>query len=214
MLDRKTILRPITIKFRPWVILLFVLCPPMWVLVGLAIWAVPWDSPNAPAWVQAVGSIGAILIAVWVVQAQQRARENERKRKELHYMVKAFYTADFIAGALEIVVEEAKKSPLGTAALKVYLERLEEAITEARDFHFSNMADHNFAMAWITFRRFLYILTALLADQSQNGSVNHFASAANLDMLVKAVAARNKMRASLNAHKGVVGPEVWTSHHP
>lgn len=214
MLDRKTILRPITIKFRPWVILLFVLCPPMWVLVGLATWAVPWDSPNAPAWVQAVGSIGAILIAVWVVQAQQRAHERERKRKELHYMVKAFLTADFIASALEIVVVEAKKVPVCTTTLTVYLERLEEAIAEARDFHFSNMADHNFAIAWITFRRFLHILTALLVDQSKNGAVNHFASAENLDMVVKALATRSKMRESLMAHKGVVGPEVWSSHHP
>lgn len=212
MLDRKTILRPITIKFRPWVILLFVLCPPMWVLVGLAIWAVPWDSPNAPAWVQAIGSIGAILIAVWVVNSEQRARERERKRKEAHYMFKAYLTADYISKALEVVLDVAKKQPVDTVLLKAYMGRLKESVDEARDFDYASMADYNFGQAWITYIRLLRLLTVLLEDAC--GGANHFSDKENQDIAAKAFAACRKMEESLTEHKAVVGADVWNELHP
>lgn len=212
MLDRKTILRPITIKFRPWVIVLFVLCPPMWALVGLALWGVPWDSPNAPAWVQAFGSIGAILIAVWVVRSEQRTRELERKRKEAHYMFKAFLTADYIAAALEAVVDTAQKVPPGTAVLLAYFERLKEAAGEIDDFNYSSMADHNFSTAWIAFRRYLRLLTVLLEDQCKG--VTHFKPGVAHNTFAKAMEARQKMEASLLEHRDLVGPDVWGAHHP
>lgn len=46
-------------------------------------WALnwPWESPNAPAWVQAVGSVAAILVSIWIASAGER-RDEQRHRLE------------------------------------------------------------------------------------------------------------------------------------
>lgn len=54
--------------------------PVLIVLIYLLI-CLPWSSANAPAWVQALGSVGAILIA-WFIGQQQLERERQRTQDE------------------------------------------------------------------------------------------------------------------------------------
>ena len=42
----------------------------------------PWDSPNAPAWVQAVGSIAAI-IAAWLIPYQHEQMRVRKQKEDL-----------------------------------------------------------------------------------------------------------------------------------
>lgn len=57
------------------------LVSPLAVLVAWWIFNWPWESPNAPAWVQAVGSIAAILVSVWIANAKDRRDEEKAKEK-------------------------------------------------------------------------------------------------------------------------------------
>lgn len=52
-------------------------------LIGLVylLICLPWSSVNAPAWVQAVGSVGAIFIT-WFIGQQQLEREQQRTQDE------------------------------------------------------------------------------------------------------------------------------------
>jgi hypothetical protein len=68
-----------TIRPRDIVGVLFV--SPLAVLVAWWIFNWPWESPNAPAWVQAVGSIAAILVSVWISNAKDRRDEGKAKEK-------------------------------------------------------------------------------------------------------------------------------------
>jgi len=52
----------------------------MWGLIFLLAYGVPWDSPNAPGWVQAGGSILAVLAAIRIASSQHRA---DVKRREI-----------------------------------------------------------------------------------------------------------------------------------
>lgn len=68
----------VTKSSRPAVLKLFLFSPAL-LLIGSLLFYVPWSSPNAPAWVQAVGSIAAI-IAAWLIPYQlERARARKQK---------------------------------------------------------------------------------------------------------------------------------------
>ncbi|MNP01818.1 hypothetical protein D3C76_936460 [compost metagenome] len=72
--------KEIVFTIRPRDIVGILLVSPLAVLVAWWIFNWPWESPNAPAWVQAVGSIAAILVSVWIPNAKDR--RDERKAKE------------------------------------------------------------------------------------------------------------------------------------
>jgi len=74
MLQREFVIK----SSRPAVLKLFLFSPAL-LLIGSLLFYVPWSSPNAPAWVQAVGSIAAI-IAAWLIPYQlERARARKQK---------------------------------------------------------------------------------------------------------------------------------------
>ncbi|HDP4782589.1 hypothetical protein [Pseudomonas aeruginosa] len=73
-----------TITFRPRSLLAGALLSPAVVLLGWWVCGWSWDSAYAPAWVQAIGSIGAILAAVSVAwfadhRTEQRKQVSEEK---------------------------------------------------------------------------------------------------------------------------------------
>lgn len=68
----------------------------------------PWDSPSAPAWVQAIGSIGAILGAYVIANRQHQVAEqrleNERKERESALSKRlAFFALEFKQVLTEVV---------------------------------------------------------------------------------------------------------------
>ncbi len=65
-----------------WVCLL--VAPTVWVLGGSLLPVVNIGSSELASWVQAIGSIAAILIAVWVASSQRRAQlQDEKARSQL-----------------------------------------------------------------------------------------------------------------------------------
>jgi hypothetical protein len=58
------------------------LASPLTAVVGWWAFSWPWESPNAPAWIQAVGSIAAILASVWIANAKDQRDETRRRLEE------------------------------------------------------------------------------------------------------------------------------------
>jgi hypothetical protein len=56
------------------------LLSPLAIIPAIALFYLPWNSPSAPAWVQAIGSVGAI-IAAWFVPLQHRKRMEMEKHE-------------------------------------------------------------------------------------------------------------------------------------
>lgn len=56
---------------------------PVVVVAAYGLICLPWDSNNAPLWVQAIGSVGAILVAVWVTDRGHRHQLEAAKLKAL-----------------------------------------------------------------------------------------------------------------------------------
>jgi hypothetical protein len=73
--------KEIVFTIRPRDLGRILLVSPLAVLIAWWIFNWPWESPNAPAWVQAVGSIAAILVSVWIANAKDRRDEKKAKEK-------------------------------------------------------------------------------------------------------------------------------------
>jgi len=71
--------REFVIKSSNPAILTVYLLTPFSLLAGGLLLYVPWSSPNAPAWVQAVGSIAAIIAAWLIPYHLERARLKKQK---------------------------------------------------------------------------------------------------------------------------------------
>jgi len=67
------------IRLKPRKFFAAVFLSPLVVPVGMWVWSWPWGSVQAPAWVQAIGSIATLFIALWIVEIQNR----QRRRAEI-----------------------------------------------------------------------------------------------------------------------------------
>lgn len=63
----------------------------------------PWGSANAPAWVQAVGSIAAILASVWIANAKDERDEKRRRLEEKKAQEKMTTRLNIISHTVESI---------------------------------------------------------------------------------------------------------------
>ncbi len=96
----------VTIRFRAGAILMWLLLSPAVVLPLLWLWTLPWDSPNAPSWVQAVGSVVAIAIAVWLPWHERNRRHAEEFKREIGLWRRLYYAAFEISGHVDSLFNE------------------------------------------------------------------------------------------------------------
>lgn len=102
------------------------LLTPAWERFEL-LWAKGWDvvaGPEAPAWIQAVGSIVAILAAWWGIQHQLKAARAERKRAGLERDIANLE-------AVKVVGSDAEK------ALRFFHTTSEERLEAGKSFRFA-----------------------------------------------------------------------------
>jgi len=79
---------------------------PYWVQTGLKPIQIESSSLDLPAWVQAVGSVAAILLAIWTTTAAERQRQNERIVDDACF---ATYISDFLTTSTSTVVKLADR---------------------------------------------------------------------------------------------------------
>ncbi|QEY64961.1 hypothetical protein FXN65_23940 [Metapseudomonas lalkuanensis] len=96
----------VTIRFRAGAILMWLLLSPAVVLPLLWLWTLPWDSPNAPSWVQAVGSVSAIAVAVWLPWHERNRRQAEEFKREIGLGRRLYYAAFEISGHVDSLFNE------------------------------------------------------------------------------------------------------------
>lgn len=88
---------------RPWHLLI----SPLGALLAIGVLFLPWEAESAPAWVQAIGSIGAIAGAAWAtrhsIESERAARVDQTKER-----------LKVVTGALE---EIAKRSAIRAGRL-------------------------------------------------------------------------------------------------
>ncbi|MHB0842923.1 hypothetical protein ACYCGP_08785 [Stutzerimonas nitrititolerans] len=69
----------VSFTLQPKTLLIGLFLSPLMVLLIYSILLLPWSSPNAPAWVQAIGSISAILVAIAVPAFQRRQDQKDQQ---------------------------------------------------------------------------------------------------------------------------------------
>lgn len=60
-------------------------CSPVLIVLIASALCLPWDGSNAPAWVQAIGSVIAIISAIWLAQLQSRSQRNVLKTQNVEF---------------------------------------------------------------------------------------------------------------------------------
>lgn len=170
MLTRETIVRPVTLTFRPWVILLFVCCPPMWGLIFLLAYGVPWESPNTPAWVQAVGSVAAILVAVWVSHREVGSQADNRLVDSYNYMHKALSVAGYGEQAVKEAADFLLASDLNSIKFEFYERLLEVSFGDLDEIRYTSIDSIDVASAFLAIKRAVAHTKASLSLVRQSGA--------------------------------------------
>jgi hypothetical protein len=100
------------------------LVSPVAVLLAVGMFYLPWGAERAPAWVQAVGSVAAILVAVWLSERQSAHRIHEARQNRKDQALKVLAIA-------RLVVPRFKTSCLVyKGAPQIVLQRVAQAVKE------------------------------------------------------------------------------------
>lgn len=196
--------RDYKIEFRPLVILAWLLVSPAVVLPLLWLWSVEWgwleafqwNENTASGWVQAFGSVGAIVAAIWISNAQGQRERLTRRRREYHYMFKAFNTATFAGGSMNAIAGAMAAEPTDTSTLHIYLGQLQQSCVELDQFSYAEFVDLNFADAWTLHRRGVQLLAS---------EMEKHLSGADTNLIVGATVLATESRRQIGEMRGGVG---------
>ncbi|OLU23843.1 hypothetical protein [Pseudomonas sp. PA27(2017)] len=124
----------------------------------LLVWALiyaPWDSPAAPAWVQAIGSVAAILSAVGISywQYHQTSRTNEDAARE--YMRRAHLDSAYANGFIEALSMVMVDGKIPRNRLDRMIRLVKAVYEDMRVYSHIQMPDQRFAANWQTYLRSL-----------------------------------------------------------
>lgn len=164
MLDREIRIR-FTLRqvfCRAWV-------PPVAVVVlfGACWWAVYWQwwCVDWPAWVQAIGSILAIISGFLVVKYQDGVREAKQLQESWAYMDKALYNAGNAITCLEHVRNDLRrKGYFGPFEFRGHARLLQGAIDDMALISFVLIEDNDVANSWVALKRCMTLANAAMLD--------------------------------------------------
>jgi type II secretory pathway pseudopilin PulG len=124
------------------------LVSPLAVLALFGLFFLPWGDESAPSWVQAIGSVVAIIAAVWISNRQARQEALERQRQNYRYMFRGFQVASNAIATLSNVLEDIQEGKLGEGNVSYFRAVLGASDTELSAFNFRDMVDLGFARSW------------------------------------------------------------------
>lgn len=144
------------------------LVSPVVVVFIFCMFALPWDSKDAPAWVPAVGSIGAIAAAVWIAK-RESARGRAEKLVQAHeYMTKAENVAAYAVATISQASEYIVKGASQPAMLEYHRSLLELSLRDLEAIHFTQLDAQKVADGFLALKRATYLasntIRARLAD--------------------------------------------------
>lgn len=153
--------------------------PVLLVLVYLVI-CLPWGSKDAPSWVQAVGSIGAILAAIWISNDQSRRERQERFERDCRYMHKAFNTAFGGACSARALAGCLEACPNDFRSIELYLGQLKESVGDVERFSYAELLDIEFAETFMVHRRSLRFFVDEVGRYLSSGNAEVLTGGAHL----------------------------------
>lgn len=139
--------REITVRFTIRTVVLIAVFSPLPILV---LWFIPWGASSAPAWVQALGSIGAISVAAWAALHASWSNRNavEKAARERTDVVTRALSELALRGnaSVKMLVDSGKSADPhachGTA--KFVIQRMQKELDVAKEIKLIDMpsADH------------------------------------------------------------------------
>lgn len=121
------------------------------------------------AWVQAVGSIGAIVGAIWISRLEKVTRKEEGLVESYVYMEKAFnvaaYAAEAVGGAGDYVLEG---SP-NVGMLNFHIALLDLAVSDMGEIRYTMFESTGAANAFLAIKRAVALTKATIEARIQIG---------------------------------------------
>ncbi|WP_162597473.1 hypothetical protein [Pseudomonas aeruginosa] len=136
----------VTIKLRPSHLLGCVLVSPFMVLLGCWIWSWGWSSANAPAWVQAVGSVVAIFVS-WIFFVLDKRIQRRKQTEDNKLMLKQTVGVAKHAGKLGKMVISSVKEKRGGQQQALF--GTSEYLSTMRSVNFNQLPTVDSALAWL-----------------------------------------------------------------
>ncbi|PMZ97612.1 MULTISPECIES: hypothetical protein [unclassified Pseudomonas] len=125
-------------------------------VLGWGLWVVlkaVGSTEGMTAWVQALGSIGAILAAVAIAQRGVSQQKEDKLFEGYDYMQKAYgvavYASEVIVGASDYILEGAPTIPM----LKYHSNLLEIALEDLKEIEYVRLDDSKVADAFLSLKR-------------------------------------------------------------
>lgn len=124
------------------------------------------------AWVQAVGSIAAIGVAIWISHRQAQRELHERRERECVYMHKAFNSASMAAVAARTAYTEILNDLNNQRAVQIYLAEIRHSKEELDRFSYAELADMHFAGLFTIIQRTTRIVISEIEEFLEGRSPN------------------------------------------
>ncbi|MER0040573.1 hypothetical protein [Pseudomonas sp. MGal98] len=168
---------------------------------------------DAPAWVQALGSVGAILVAIWVSNAQARRDAKSQDKRDWKYLSRACETgAAAVLGAKAITTLFERTTPNAEDLEPLFAEVM-QSFDDIEKFSFAELADAKFANVLMAHRRrlrfFIYLARHAADEKKAGGGDGYWMGEVN-ECYSELENARDEMIERLNAF----GRKVNESHVP
>ncbi len=124
---------------------------------------------DAPAWAQAFGGIGAILVAVFLAQRERVHQRREKARENYEYMQKAFGVAVNADAAIDSAAQHILKGATAEVMLKYHVTVLEMALEDLRGIDQTRLDDLTIADAFVLLKRYAYLSRTGILLQAETG---------------------------------------------
>ncbi|WP_417312223.1 hypothetical protein [Ectopseudomonas khazarica] len=105
------------------------------------------------AWVQAVGSVTAILVAVRVSQKETRDRERDRIEESCVYMQKAFHVSAYVTMSVIHAADDAIKEKLNSKKLRFHIDVIKGAIDDMEEVEVMRFSSEDAVHAFLAVKR-------------------------------------------------------------
>jgi ferritin len=112
--------------------------------------------PGLASWVQAFGSVAAILVAIYIASSQARIERKRQRSHGLNEYVKLSAFSAYIVEGMRQTIEKCEAIDAGFDDFDRHLSLLEESLEVLKSVEFSSIQSVLLATKWIQLRQILF----------------------------------------------------------
>lgn len=163
-------------------------------------------SATSAAWVQAIGSVGAILVSVWIASRQYRQQRKDAQRREYGQAYIAFSQAYFAVGAVREACMHANAAYRNGITVSRVRSQLEDARENLRTA--GHCTDPRCASALFEVKRCLVDALALV-DACEGNRGRYALNPVTTKLADRAEKAGRDFRQAIEAYSASLGSDVY-----